>query len=277
MTIDGLFAGDNSSAQPIETTEVAQQPGNDKSLGEVSHWAGEDAGYADTKGFKSAADALKHAQRLEAQIGEGALFLPKDDAEKEAFYDKLGRPPTPADYDFGLPEGADTKLGTAIAPSLHKLGITAEQAKGLGPVYAELQAGEVARQEQAFLAQRKQDVAALQADMGKGYDVLTQTAKIGMESFGLADGDVYALEQSMGTRKALEFLAKIGDKVKEAPIQRVDGASSEGISKEAAKFQLNKLRNSPENLKIYADPKAPGHQKLKDQIRNLQAIVYGED
>jgi hypothetical protein len=88
-------------------------------------------------GFQTIGDLGKSYLDLRGKL-ENSIQLPGDDADdaaKDAFYNKLGRPETPDGYQFQrpeLPEGAvyDEQMEADFRQHAHQLGLTQAQAEG---------------------------------------------------------------------------------------------------------------------------------------------------
>lgn len=120
-----------------------------------AHDAGRQAGFAadglsddnrrvvDAKGWESLDKVVESYRNLEAKIGD-SLRAPADDASSEEwgeFYGRLGRPETPAGYEFQLPEGLgedfpyDGESAVRFAEWAHQAGLSARQAQSLHDMY----------------------------------------------------------------------------------------------------------------------------------------------
>jgi len=96
------------------------------------------------KGFdKSPVELAKAARSQEKMLG-GAIKVPGKDAtpeERDAFFNKLGRPDKPEGYEFkvptDLPEGLpyDAERATKLKTDLHGLGLTKDQAAAVHDMY----------------------------------------------------------------------------------------------------------------------------------------------
>lgn len=95
--------------------------------------------WAEKRGFKTVDEAVKTAYEQSKLLGNAIRIPGKDatDAERDEFLNKLGRPATPEDYKFSPPENLPKELpydgerAKSFAGLAHKLGLTADQAKGV--------------------------------------------------------------------------------------------------------------------------------------------------
>jgi hypothetical protein len=95
--------------------------------------------WAEKRGFKTVDDAVKTAYEQSKLLGNAIRIPGKDatDAERDEFLNKLGRPATAEEYKFTPPEDLpedlpyDGERAKTFAGLAHKLGLTADQAKGI--------------------------------------------------------------------------------------------------------------------------------------------------
>lgn len=169
-----------------------------------------------------AAEAAKPAE-APAAPNPDALTMPGKDATPEQwseFYGKIGRPESPDKYDLPLPEGNDGAFAKAVAPMLHKAGLTSEQAKVLATEWTAMQtkaeadylAGENARIE-AQNSKNKAEADALKTEWGDQNDANMEHARRAMRQFFPAEkaGDVIAaIEGVVGYKGTITMLHDMG-------------------------------------------------------------------
>ncbi len=226
------------------------------------------------------------AQKL---IGADKVVIPGEDAtdeDRDAFFDKLGRPENVEGYELdGLerPDDLpwDDEFQTSMVASMHKLGLNQAQVQGVLGKYIERiggqfqQAnGELARSRDAadkelrdewgssYKAQRENATKAFRAGAGENYD---EIAKIKM-----ADGSI------MGDNPALvRVFAFIGDRMSEhglpggSSTPRVTKSPSEAVSEQ------QKLYADPEFMKKYLSGSEIGHDAAVEEMTNLTKMITG--
>lgn len=152
-----------------------------------------------------------------------ALTMPGKDATPEAwaeFYGKIGRPESADKYELPVPEGDNGAFAKAVAPMLHKAGLTGEQAKTLATEWNAMQAkaeadyvaGENARIT-ALNTKNKAEADALKTEWGDQNDANMEHARRAMRKFFPADkaGDVIsAIEGVVGYKGTITMLHSIG-------------------------------------------------------------------
>lgn len=149
----GAAAGDTPAAGEQPGTPAA---GGDGTVGDQNGSAAFNAGTAyaaldeDTRKWLQTKDLLNDPSKLaksafeqEKMLG-GSIKLPGKDAtqeERDAFYNKLGRPATPDAYEFkvptDLPENLpyDGERAATLKKDLHSLGLTSTQAAAIHDMY----------------------------------------------------------------------------------------------------------------------------------------------
>lgn len=241
----------------------------------------EGKGLIQAHNFKSAEDLLKSYKNLESFTGvdkNELIRIPKvkegEEADYSAVYDALGRPKTAAEY--GLP---DTDFAKAAAEQMHKIGLTAKQAKGLSDwvdAYTKEQGTtfQQAREEQ-LEKQAQEQIAGLQKDWGKDYDLNIEVAKQAVADYqkelGL-DADVLdKLGDYIGVDRATKLFyalgkARAGDGSKNV-VNYATGAGNE--TAEIAAYKLKEMYADPETAKKVV----AGDGKTVAELNRLNKIV----
>lgn len=241
----------------------------------------EGKGLIQAHNFKSAEDLLKSYKNLESFTGvdkNELIRIPKvkegEEADYSAVYDALGRPKTAAEY--GLP---DTDFAKAAAEQMHKMGLTAKQAKGLSDwvdAYTKEQ-GATSQQarEEELEKQAQEQIAGLQKDWGKDYDLNVEVAKQAVADYqkelGL-DADVLdKLGDYIGVDRATKLFyalgkARAGDGSKNV-VNYATGSGNE--TAEIASYKLKEMYADPETAKKVA----AGDSKMIAELNRLNKIV----
>lgn len=241
----------------------------------------EGKGLIQAHNFKTAEDLLKSYKNLESFTGvdkNELIRIPKvkegEEADYSAVYDALGRPKTAAEY--GLP---DTDFAKAASEQMYKMGLTAKQAKGLSDwvdAYTKEQ-GATSQQarEEELEKQAQEQIAGLQKDWGKDYDLNIEVAKQAVADYqkelGL-DADVLdKLGDYIGVDRATKLFyalgkARAGDGSKNV----VNYASSSGNeTAEIAAYKLKEMYADPETAKKIS----AGDSKMIAELNRLNKIV----
>ena len=241
----------------------------------------EGKGLIQAHNFKTAEDLLKSYKNLESFTGvdkNELIRIPKakegEEVDYSAVYDALGRPKTAAEY--GLP---DTDFAKAAAEQMYKMGLTAKQAKGLSDwveTYSKEQgtASQQAREEE-LEKQAQTQIAGLQKDWGKDYDLNIEIAKQAVADYqkelGL-DADVLdKLGDYIGVDRATKLFyalgkARAGDGSKNV-VNYATGSGNE--TAEIAAYKLKEMYANPETAKKIS----AGDSKMIAELNRLNKIV----
>lgn len=215
-------------------------------------WYGDNAelkGFAELKGWDSPDKAVGAYRQLETFLGADkagrGVVWPKDDADTEgwkAIHAKLGVPESPDAYKLPVPEGGSDAFAKAIAPELHKLGISAKQAEGLAAFVNNFEKSQL----EAFTTAQQTKIAAdleqFKGEMGAGFAPAVELAKRAASSLKVSDEQYAALEESLGLKGTVELFASIGKKLGEDTFTGGDSKPTAGdLSPAAAKLRMEQL------------------------------------
>lgn len=266
-----------------QTTAPAQQEGTAAAASwyDSLNLTDEGKGLIQAHNFKTAEDLLKSYKNLESYTGvdkNELIRIPKakegEEADYSAVYDALGRPKTAAEY--GLPE---TDFAKAAAEKMFEMGLSAKQAKGLSDwvdAYTKDQGGAAQEAREAELEKQAQEqIAGLQKDWGKDYDLNIEIAKQAVADYqkelGL-DADVLdKLGDQIGVDRATKLFyalgkARTGDGSKNV----VDYVSRSGNeTPEIAAYKLKEMYADPETAKKIS----AGDSKMIAELNRLNKIV----
>ena len=228
--------------------------------------------------FKELPAAIKSLVELETYQGQ-SVRIPKDDAKPEewqAFYGKLGRPASAAEYKFErpqLPEGVklNPELEESILQMSYEAGLSGKQVEHFFKGAAKMAIAGAERQ----LVDRKKGEAALQKDWGMDYQKRLTLSNKAAEFLGpefvellkntkLADGS--ALGNHPGMAKALYGLGLMSQEAGWV-VAEVDGITTA----EAAKAEAEKLMKDP----AYFDSSKPGHKEIVEKVNKLMQLRFG--
>ncbi len=204
--------------------------------------------YITNKGWDSPIKAIESYRNLEKFAGgsKSLVELPPDDAPPEKvaeFYDRLGRPKSPADYGITPPEGGDKALADWFTKTAHENGLSAKQAKGL---FEQWQGMTGARMQEMEAQQREaseQAITTLKREWGQAYDANITAGRQAAAALGYDQAKLSALEAKLGTADMLSLFVTLGSKMGE-PAFGSNARSGEGFvtGPAAAQQQLADLK-----------------------------------
>lgn len=203
---------------------------------------------------------VKEHVNLQALIGKKGVLPPgeKDGPEAwERYYNQLGRPARPEQYQFQKPQGYagySDEFANAYRDVAHKNGLTARQAAGMHDwfVTSALEA------EQAGASRSRMDGDALDQALrqkwGGQYDAMVASGRRAAKTFAPPEA-LDELEQAIGGPALMELFANIGERMREDGLIG-GGASSFNMTPEQAKAEIAKMDAAMN------DPKSPAMDKL---------------
>src|SRR5690348_7114026 len=192
-------------------------------------------GYVKNKGWTDPKQVLEGYQNLEKMRGVPAdrlLTLPASDADqaaRDAFFDKLGRPKEAAGYEFSIgADGQDGGWNDHLKQTFHKAGLTAEQAKTVISDYAAKVQADAEAQAVAQVTKVQGEHAELMREWGAAANQNLDAARKGKELLKFSDADVDAQGQSIGHKRAMKLLHDVATRSGEAGYVTDTGAQGYG-------------------------------------------------
>lgn len=216
--------------------------------------------------YNSIDDLFKGAVNAQKMVGnkmEGTISLPGENATEsdiEAFYNKIGRPQTPDDYEWQAPENfvVDAEIFRDRTKALHKAGLTKDQHNTVMDLYKE----EVTRisddWDQAQTEKAASTEAQLRQEWGAEFDVKIKQAKSVADKFGITETLAhYGLDNEKGVIDMLYQVAALNaeDSI-QAPVSGANRAQ-----------ELLDIKAHP----AYKDKGHPDHMKLVKRAIELRS------
>jgi hypothetical protein len=189
--------------------------------------------------FASPADVVRSYAALERRLGR-SLTIPGVDAapeEIEAFYTRLGRPPTPDGYRIAAPPGgagdeaARSRLAGFLA-AVHAAGAPQATVQAAIDWYRQASADIEAESMRRADAARAEADAALRREWGAGYDRRLGLARRALRHFGGAELAAMLDRGGFGNDPAcLRAFARIGEALAEDSLISGDSAGTDAQSR----------------------------------------------
>lgn len=232
------------------------------------------------KGWKTPNDAIQSYAALLPLIGRDKLPLPAgpDDAEGwDRVYDRLGRPATPADYKFQLPEGDAGEFAAAMAPLFHKARLTQQQLDVLAPAWNEYVAATTRARDDARAAEDRAAIGSLQKEWGAEYDRNVELARRAARAFAGQDNDggLDELERALGTSGMVKLFARIGQGF---GLGGLEGGVPQGGQMDgpaAAKAEIARLVADPAFQKAWLHDTGAAGKAAREKMEQLQKVAAG--
>ncbi len=166
--------------------------------------------------FKTDKDCAKSYLQLESRLGASVVIPGKDATPQdwEAFYKRLGRPETKAEYELEklfLPDGVtrDEKTEEAFKAIAFELGLTKDQAKRLHKYANEQMIAGVSNLRSAMAARTEESRTALRKEWGGDYERNVAGITTLVRKFGGDDTIQYLNSGPGNDAPLLKFLARI--------------------------------------------------------------------
>lgn len=258
-------AGDTgAAAAAAAASAAASAPWYDGQKAEAEY-----VGTLQTRGLdkKSAPEAAhelykahREAQQMISRITgtpdkDRILITPKADApeaEKAAFYEKLGRPAKAEEYDFadvkhadGTPLDADTV--SKLRASAFKANLSKEQAASIAK--DQIEQTNKTDEAKSIEAQAKlsAEIRALEASWGPNHDAFLFIAKQAMQKFGFTPEMLQTMQKTLGAGKVMDGFLKLGQATGEGRYIANQAPGGTGMmTAEQAKAKLSELRQDRE-------------------------------
>lgn len=303
MNTEGALAAGTGSAPPAATTRAAAPPagsgatsGGGSTSGSAPGAGGSSGGgttsgsqpwfsslpaeeraFAETKGYKDVAEALRSHRNLESLLGapkERLLKLPEkgiaeDRAGWDAVFQRLGKPEKADGYDrkaFG--EGVSDTDAKWLQDTFLDLNLSKTQGETLATKWAEKMKGVVTGMEEQAVQASQQQLEKLRQDWGPAFEEKKAVANKVFDALGLTDKEWEAGERALGVDGWTKMLAgmaeKFGITFSEAGFHRGDGAPPrEGaLSTESARAEIKRLERDSAFIKQLGEGNAEARAKL---------------
>ncbi len=221
--------------------------------------------------FKDPTAFVKSHAELESFQGQ-SIRIPGKDAKPEdwtTFYGKLGRPPSPAEYQFERPQlpkdvTMDPGMESWLLNSAFEAGLNNKQVERLFSNAARLTVAEA----ESTLAERRRAEAELVKEWGMEYEPRLALAKKALETAGPDTAKVLH-ESGLGNHPAiLKAFYALGGMLQESGyvVANVEGITT----KEAAAAEVKKLMTDP----AYMDSTKPNHKEIVEKVNKLQQLRF---
>lgn len=269
-----LLGNPDGGQQGAPTGAPAPQPTpTAPKLGEIFKADPETMAWAEKRGFKDPSDVLVGYRKLEQLLGGEKVPVPKDgDAVAwDLYYKAGGRPDAPDGYGLSKKEGVDTEFASYLEGELHKVGASVTQAEKIAEALTGYGVQAAQRAEQQLAEKSQAELQTLQREWGQGFEGKRQAAAKAMQAFGITSEDLAGLERAMGTRRMLEHLSSIGERLGEAPMHSSQFRPAATSTPEAARARRAELVRDKDFIARYTK----GDARAAQEMDNLNRIIAG--
>lgn len=232
----------------------------------------ENATLANCKDVRTMARQVIDSQSQIAKLSGGRDFaiLPNEHSTPEEiadFHTKLGRPPTPAEYEYSKIPDANPKFVEKMEAALHESGVSKTAATRIAQAYGEFDAeNRQAEETEAKIADARAD-KAIRDHFGSTYDAEMANANLAITHLAGPIDAKYAKQLAEDVKydlNAAKFLSKIGNLIAEDPGLK-GSTGPAGFSPTDARAKANEImqtnpyyvtdqpRDKPRNKKAHDD------------------------
>ena len=226
--------------------------------------------------FNSPADLFKSYVSLESMLGKNKVPIPDENASPEEwdkFYEKLGRPKTPDEYEIKL-DGvqANEEFLNNYKQWAHKAGLNKQQAAELAKHYAEFETQYVAKLQQDFINRVQEAKRNLANEWGQNYERNVKAAERAlMAAANEIDGLQEWLEASGA--KADPVFVKLMHFFGRGLAEDTLKGGGRAIAPESAEAEIERLLADDDFKKKYLS----GNKAAVEQITRLMEAAYGNE
>lgn len=241
-----------------------------------------DPSLADIKDIAGLAKSYVHAQHM---IGSDKVVVPSKDApqeEKDAFFNKLGRPDTHEGYELPTENMPDIKLDDGLMNQFfqeaHRIGLNKQQAAALVRWQAQAaqegsEAGVI--EMESHLAQAQE---AMRKEFGNAYEQNLDMAQQAAKQFGGEELIELLNSTGLGNEPAvIKAFANIGKAISNDEVIGGGGRQSFVLSPAEAKKAISEKKRDPNFMKAYEDRSAQGHADAVAEMGDLFKVAYPSD
>ena len=220
---------------------------------------------------------IKDRQALGAPADK-LVKLPENDTDAAAFWARLGKPASPADYGLADFKGSDGKpfdptFAAAFQQAAHQANLPKDAASRLFSElvkFGEAQQGAARQNRDAALASEKAELAK---NWGQYHAANMMVAQQAASKLGVTPETVAALENNIGYAKTMELFRAIGQKTGEAQFVTGGGANPAILSRDQAIAKKAELIADSAWTKRYLDG-GTSSAEFK-QMESLLTIIAG--
>lgn len=267
----GLAIGASAIA-PVQSTSDAPPAAASSTHGDDWRTALDDDLRRAAVKFETPAEVLRSYMALEKRLGRSVVLPDRESSseEIEAFYERLGRPKTPDDYEISFPAGASETSEDdgkrAFLDAMHRAGATAPAVQAAIDWYFAALAENDSNAERAASAKLAETEATIRRDWGSAYDRQVEGARRAARKFGGPELLAVLNEAGIAHHPALlRTFAAIGATTAEDSILESDGGR-EGAS---AHKRIDRLMAEHYGRPSYVS--AP----VQEELQGLYGELYG--
>ena len=241
--------------------------------------------WAEAKGLQNGSfeNVLGSYHNLEKMVGADkagrTITLLGDDAsseERDAYFNKLGRPESAEQYSVALPEGAidDTRLNM-MRNKAHELGISDAQFSGLAEADAAyLSATQQGMTDKAAVSAVDAE-AQLRTEWGAAFDLKVASIDVAAHKLGMSEDQLNGLREAMGPVEAMKFVDGLNTKMGDHNFDEGEKIIPGHKTPEQAEEEFKQLKMNKEFMDAWMDGMRPSHKTAVEKKAALSRLSAG--
>lgn len=231
---------------------------------------------AKAKGWKSMDDVVRSYHEVERAFREsGRVKVPTDKSTPEevsAWRKAIGVPDTAEGYKLDpvtAPDGSEVQLDNGLlgrlAAKAHEIGVPEAAYKALVGDYVQAQLEEFSTME----AGQRADAADWVKDQGDKAAAKSAAVNRAAEALGLDGEEVLKVRNALGSKRALDMLAKLGEGIGEDVVMGLNGGQKFLMNADQAQAQIDQMKGDPATvarMTVKGTPEFAKYNRLLDIV-----------
>jgi hypothetical protein len=172
--------------------------------------------------------------------------MPDNEDDLNSFYDKLGRPEKPEDYNFKIGQYDQDESYAAFKESAYNNGLTASQAEGLYRDGDALAKEHYSKMEAKVKEENEKTLGGLKQEWGKDYDDKMEGARKAFADMGLDENVAEDVGKLIGVANTVKLFDALANGSKEH--QFLDDGGAVGLTKNAIEAEIYEITHKPEYM-----------------------------
>ena len=197
--------------------------------------------------------------------------IPQEGESWDTFYNQIGRPEIPENYDFGNDEGALDDFRDFA----HKTGLTQNQANNILELYGDIQERQTEMEKKAREDDKLNAQVDLQKEWGKNYTGKIDLAQRAVAQLATPEFTQLLNETGLGNHKeVIRVFAKVGEILGEDSLVVGSGLGSDCQTPQQAQEEIQSLYADKDFSKSYRDSRDPAHKSAMNKMDRLFKQAY---
>lgn len=274
-TTDNSLLGSEPVTEPTSAESAPVEPTvADNSF--IDSLPDEYKGFAEKKGFKDAASALKSLQNLESKLGKRMEDLTAE--EIQAIDKKFGAPESAEDYGLELSDSfKEDPILKDIANDFHAVGLPKNKAEALMAKVQEKMDAYEKDLETEIQIKEQDKVESIKKEFGSAFDKRLELANSALRKFGGEEAIKAIADAGLANDPAVfRMLSEVGKLISEDVPAGGKEVKEFGTTPDEAKNMIAELRADSAFNERARDVRHPGHAEAVAKLERLYRLASGK-